>query len=101
MDLERKLETANHKVNEACITQLHVIKDGSPSWSISRDEVVIMDEIGCGASGLVSRGHFRGQEVAVKQIHEGILTEGHVLDEFKREVRIMATIQHPNLIRFV
>ena len=66
-----------------------------------RNEVVIIKEIGRGASGLVSKGRFRGQEVAVKQIHQKILTQHHVMDEFRREMRIMASIQHPNLVRFV
>ena len=68
---------------------------------VKRDEVEIVKEIGCGASGLVSKGKFRGQEVAVKQIHQEILTQQHVMEEFQREVRIMANIQYLNLVRFV
>ena len=69
---------------------------------VKRDEVkIILKEIGRGASGLVSKGRFRGQEVAVKQIHQEILTQQHVMEEFRREVRIMANIQHPNLVRFI
>ena len=70
-------------------------------WKVRRNEVRIIKEIGRGASGLVSRGLCRGQEVAVKQIHQSILSQPHVMNEFKREVRIMASIQHPNLVRFV
>ena len=29
------------------------------------------------------------------------LTQQHVMEEFRREVRIMASIQHPNLVRFI
>ena len=68
---------------------------------VKRDEVKIIKEIGRGASGLVSKGRFRGQEVAVKQIHQEILAQQHVMEEFRREVRIMANIQHPNLVRFI
>lgn len=70
-------------------------------WKVRRNEVRITKEIGRGASGLVSKGLFHGQEVAVKQIHQSILSQPHVIDEFKREVRIMANIQHPNLVRFI
>ena len=63
--------------------------------------MVIIKEIGRGASGLVSKGRFRGKEVAVKQIHQEILAQQHVMDEFRREVRIMVSIQHPNLVRFI
>ena len=68
---------------------------------VKRNEVVTIKEIGRGASGLVSKGRFRGQEVAVKQIHHEILAQQHVMEEFRREVRIMASIQHPNLVRFI
>ena len=68
---------------------------------VKRDEVKIIKEIGRGASGLVSKGRFHGQEVAVKQIHQEILAQQHVMEEFRREVRIMANIQHPNLVRFI
>ena len=69
--------------------------------NVKRSEVMITEEIGRGASGLVSKGTFHGQEVAVKQIHQSILSQQHVMEEFRREVRIMASIQHPNLVRFV
>ena len=49
----------------------------------------------------MSKGRYQGQEVAVKQIHREILRDKHIMDEFKREVGIMATIQHPNLVRFI
>ena len=68
---------------------------------VKRNEVVTIKEIGRGASGLVSKGRFHGQEVAVKQIHHEILAQQHVMEEFRREVRIMASIQHPNLVRFI
>ena len=70
-------------------------------WMVARNEVRIIREIGRGASGLVSKGLYRGEQVAVKQIHQFILEQQHVMEEFKREVRIMANIQHPNLVRFV
>ena len=66
-----------------------------------RNEVIIIKEIGRGASGLVSKGRFHGQEVTVKQIHQEILAQQHVMEEFRREVRIMTSIQHPNLVCFV
>ena len=70
-------------------------------WNVRQNDVRITKEIGRGASGLVSKGLFHGQEVAVKQIHQSILCQPHVIDEFRREMRIMASIQHPNLVRFI
>ena len=71
------------------------------SWNVPRNEVVITGQIGYGATGIVSRGQYKSQVVAVKQIHREILREKHIMDEFKREVQIMSTIQHPNLVRFI
>ena len=98
LELERKLSTAN----DARFTQLHNPQGvADSSWNVQRNEVIIMEEIGRGASALVSKGQFHGQSVAVKQIHWEILTQKHVLNEFKREVSIMASVQHPNLVQFI
>ena len=101
LELERKLETATTGAKETRFTQLLNPQGGDSSWNVPRKEVIIREEIGRGASGLVSKGQFRGQIVAVKQIHQFILTQKHVMNEFKREVRIMASVQHPNLVRFI
>ena len=101
LELERKLETANAEAKEVHFTQLLNPQSADSSWNVLRNEVTIREEIGRGASGLVSKGQFCGQTVAVKQIHQFILTQKHVMDEFKREVGIMASVQHPNLVRFV
>ena len=100
-DLFKQLERANDEVKEVGFTQLHHLQVNDTSLKIQRAEVRISEEIGRGASGLVSKGTYRGQTVAVKQIHDFILTQKHVMDEFKREVRIMASVQHPNLVRFI
>ena len=101
LELERKLETANTEVKEVRFTQLLNPQGADSSWNVPRNEVIMKEEIGRGASGLVSKGQFRGHSVAVKQIHQFILSQRHVVNEFKREVRIMASVQHPNLVRFI
>ena len=99
-ELQRRLEIAKDE-EKIGFTQLHNVKSDMTSWNVPRNEVKIGEEIGHGASGLVSVGQFRGQTVAIKQIHPYILTQKHVIEEFKREVKIMAGVQHPNLVRFV
>ena len=100
-ELERALKTTHSEAKEVCFTQLLSPQGADSSWNVPRNEVTIREEIGRGASGLVSKGQFRKQNVAVKQIHQFILTQKHVIDEFKREIRIMASVQHPNLVRFI
>ena len=101
LELERKLEIANAEVREVRFTQLLNPLVVDSSLNVPRNEVLVGEEIGRGASGLVSKGQFHGQNIAVKQIHQFILMQKHVVNEFKREIRIMASVQHPNLVRFV
>ena len=101
LELKRKLETANTEVEEVRFTRLLNPQGADSSWNVPRNEVIVKEEIGRGASGLVSKGQFRGQSVAVKQIHQFILSQTHVVNLFKREVRIMASVQHPNLVQFI
>ena len=99
-ELECRLEQVEVEALGPRVTGLQLLPQGD-SWKVPRREVQVIEQIGEGASGLVSRGRFQGQTVAVKQIHRWILQQVYVLNEFKREVGIMATIQHPNLVRFI
>lgn len=99
-ELRRRLEAADVETQLSRFTQLQLLPQTN-SWNVPRSEVHLSEQIGYGAAGLVSKGHFQGQVVAVKQIHREILREKHIMDEFKREAGIMATIQHPNLVRFI
>ena len=99
-ELSRRLEETHLGENERR-TQLLCSLPSGDWWNVPRNEVIILREIGRGASGLVMEGRYQNQQVAVKQIHEGILMHPAVLRDFKREVRIMASIKHPNLVRFI
>ena len=72
------------------------------SWSIPRAEIerVSKREIGHGAWGMVYSGTFRGERVAIKQLHRAILHHT-TIDLLKREVYIMSEIHYPNLLRFI
>ena len=99
-ELEHRLQQSEVEALGPRVTQLQLLPQGD-SWNVPRREIQITKQIGYGAAGLVSKGRYQGQEVAVKQIHREILREKLIMDEFKREVGIMATIQHPNLVRFI
>ena len=70
-------------------------------WELQREEVHISQTIlGTGGWGCVARGTFRGQTVAVKCLHRGILSpqnEGRV----RREISIMSQVRHPNLLLLI
>lgn len=72
------------------------------SWKIScKDvEVRLSEELGRGAWGVVYKGMFRGQSVAVKQIHELIRSQTY-LEALNQEINVMANLRHPNLLQFI
>lgn len=73
----------------------------SCDWIIQREEVVISEQIlGKGAWGNVRTGIFRGCEVAVKEIHELILSD-YNRRLFEREMTIASRCRHPNLLQFI
>ena len=56
--------------------------------------------LGGGAWGVVSKGKFRGQNVAVKRVYPSIL-QPTTVDRIRREIRTMAQVGHPNLVLFI
>ena len=74
----------------------------SCDWIICRNEVEILEErsLGTGGWGMVKEGRFRGCKVAVKQIHELILSP-HNRRLFMREMSIASQCRHPCLLQFI
>ena len=74
----------------------------SCDWIISRNEVEVIEErsLGTGGWGVVKEGKFRGCKVAVKQIHELILSP-HNRRLFMREMDIASRCRHPCLLQFM
>ena len=70
-------------------------------WLVSRDEVRSTSQVlGEGAWGRVTVGMFRGQKVAIKEIHSTIRSE-HNDELVYREISLMAKVRHPNLLLFI
>ena len=70
-------------------------------WIIGRDEVILSEKsLGVGAWGKVYEGTFRGCQVAVKQIHDLILSP-HNRRLFEREMSIASRCRHPHLLQFI
>ncbi|XP_074619103.1 uncharacterized protein LOC141877949 isoform X2 [Acropora palmata] len=93
--LETTLATAQRALEEC-----QQIKE-SCDWVVYRDEVQITDKcLGVGGWGKVSLGTFRGCKVAVKEIHELILSP-YNRRLFEREMNIAARCRHPCLLQFI
>ena len=93
--LETSLATAQRALEEC--QQIREPCD----WVVCRDEVQITDKcLGEGAWGKVSLGSFRGCKVAVKEIHELILSP-YNRRLFEREMNIASRCRHPCLLQFI
>ena len=73
----------------------------NPPWLIEREEVLMTEEVlGSGGWGEVKVGIFRGTRVAVKCLHQLIVSE-YYLQLFSREMDIASRVRHPNLLQFI
>ena len=69
-------------------------------WNVPRNDIRTSEELGRGGWGVVMRGTYKGDSVAVKLPHQDLLNE-RLLERLKRETRIMIQVQHPNLVRII
>ena len=93
-ELQLSLSTA-----QQTISQLRSLE--TLDWVILRDEIQITDKcLGRGGWGSVNEGTYCGCTVAVKQIHELILSP-HNINLFEREMNIAAKCRHPHLLQFI
>lgn len=75
--------------------------DAIELWEVPREDVHVSNKIlGTGGWGYVAEGTFRGQKVAVKCLHRGILSQ-FTTNHVRREISIMAQVRHPNLVLLI
>ena len=71
------------------------------SWVIKKKDVILSErELGRGAYGWVKEATFQGCKVAVKCLHNLIISYFN-LDIFNREMTMAARCRHPNLLQFI
>ena len=93
-ELELSLSLAQRRISEQR-------RQETCDWVISRDEIQITENcLGRGGWGSVSEGTYCGCTVAVKQIHDLILSPHNRL-LFKREMNIASACRHPCLLQFI
>ena len=73
----------------------------STHWEVRREEIELTGpELGVGGWATVTVAKFRGAQVAVKTIHNQIISP-HNIQLLQREMNIAASLHHPNLIQFI
>ena len=106
--LERQLRAKNEDVNElelslslAQQTINEQRRQETCDWVISRNEIQVKENcLGRGGWGSVNEGTYCGCTVAVKQIHDLILSPHNRL-LFEREMNIASACRHPCLLQFI
>ena len=106
--LERQLRDKDQEVNELVLslslaqqTISEQQQQESCDWVISRDEIHMTNRcLGRGGWGSVYEGVYCGCTVAVKQIHDLILSP-HNIRLFEREMNIASKCRHPHLLQFI
>ena len=107
-NLETQLGMKNQELSELKTSlteaQQMIIELGrqeSCDWVINRGEIQVKDKcLGKGAWGSVNEATYCGCKVAVKQIHELILS-AHNRRLFEREMNIASRCRHPCLLQFI
>ena len=106
-ELQTQVQGAEDRVQElqtslAETTQeLRQCEDLLTHWVVRREEIELTGpELGVGGWATVTVAKFRGIQVAVKRIHDEIISH-HNLQLFQREMNMAARLRHPNLIQFI
>ncbi|XP_073024629.1 serine/threonine-protein kinase EDR1 isoform X1 [Primulina eburnea] len=95
----RETEVAGRSVDLSAKYVATVIDDVG-ECEILWENLVIGERIGLGSYGEVYHAEWNDTEVAVKKFLDQDFS-GAALDEFKREVRIMRRLRHPNIVLFM
>ena len=67
-------------------------------WEIDYALLTIREKVGDGAFGEVFRGRLWGTDVAIKKLKD---LHADVLDDLKREIAILSTLRHPNMVLYI
>ena len=94
---EEKIKEAQSQRDEL-MNKLTIMEN---NWKISHKEVTLSEtELGRGAWGKILEGEFRGQKVAIKQIHE-LINSVEYMELLHREINTMSQLRHPNILQFI
>ena len=101
-NLQRQLQEAHKKITELeSSTQSSEPQISSKNVVSSKEVELFRDRVlGTGAWGFVVEGKFRGKAVAIKCLHQEILSQ-FTVGQIQREISIMADLRHPNLVLFI
>ena len=103
--LQQNIDSLTQRIREleinSQLSRQRSFNGQTPDWILNREEIIVSEQgLGVGGWGSVKTGKFRGLSVAVKQIHELILSP-HNRELFEREMTIASQCRHPCLLQFI
>ncbi len=94
-------EEERRRADEADTRADQLKKANDEQWVVRREDIELTGpEIGRGGWATVSVAKFSGVQVAVKRIHNQIVSRRN-MDLFRREMQMAARLRHPNLVQFI
>ena len=110
-EFQRRAESAESRVHQLERSLAETTRDlrqceqryliSCTHWAVRREEIELTGpELGVGGWATVTVAKFRGAQVAVKRIHNQIISR-HNIQLFQREMNIASRLRHPNLIQFI
>ena len=99
---KRQIKEEMQQQFQAQQVQLHSrIENLQPLWRTDQEHLEITERVlGRGAYSEVRVGIYQGTGVAVKKIHEVIISD-YNRELFEREMKIASRVRHPNLVLFI
>ena len=70
-------------------------------WTIDLRKLNMGEAFAQGAFGKLYRGTYNGEDVAIKILERGANDAQFMEQQFQQEVMMLATLKHPNIVRFI
>ncbi|XP_020907817.1 probable serine/threonine-protein kinase DDB_G0271682 [Exaiptasia diaphana] len=101
LEVERDETSSGNQSGEIELRRTSGVEENRHAWILDRIEVEVTEKVlGRGGWGSVLEGRYRGTIVAVKQIHDLILSP-YNRNRFEREMNVAARCRHPYLLQFI
>ncbi|KAG9409052.1 hypothetical protein AC1031_019312 [Aphanomyces cochlioides] len=71
------------------------------NFRIAHDEIQVGELIASGGFGVIYRGIFAGEQVAIKKCLPDKVNNHSAMESFMLEIKLMSKLDHPNIVRFV